>query len=604
VTFLKLGKKKDNHFSVFDLLEPLLEVYVSVLHQLKSLGAETVQLDEPVLVTDLGESEKAAFRKSYETFAKRVSGIEIILTAYFGGFRDNLPLAASLPVHGLHIDLVRAPEELGKVLESVPAEKTLSLGVVNGRNIWKSDFEKIIRLVEPAFRRKERKKFVLAPSCSLLHVPLDLEGEKEMDLELKSWLSFAKQKLTELAVVKRALAEGEKSVGRELEENRRVIQSRRESPRIHKEAVQERLRRIRPEDYSRKSPYKVRRQIQRAKLSLPLFPTTTIGSFPQTLEVRQARAKYKKGDMTSEQYLRFLKDRVQDVIKRQTEMGLDVLVHGEFERTDMVEYFGELLEGFAFTENGWVQSYGSRYVKPPVIFGDVLRPKPMTVDWITYAQSLTDKPVKGMLTGPITILQWSFVRDDQPRSETARQIAFAIREEVCDLEKAGIRIIQIDEPALREGLPLRRSDWREYLQWAVECFKLASSGVRDETQVHTHMCYSEFNDIIESIAELDADVISIETSRSQMELLDAFSKFRYPNEIGPGVYDIHSPRVPSVHEIENLLSKASDVLPVENIWVNPDCGLKTRGWDETTLSLKAMVQAAKSMRKLSLSRPS
>ncbi|HXV28446.1 MAG TPA: 5-methyltetrahydropteroyltriglutamate--homocysteine S-methyltransferase, partial [bacterium] len=421
---------------------------------------------------------------------------------------------------------------------------------------------------------------------------------------LKSWLAFAKQKLGELKVLKGAVNEGERSVSKELKENQRAIENRGKSPRIHKESIKERMRKIRPEDYNRKNPYKVRRPLQRNRLEIPVYPTTTIGSFPQTPDVRQTRAKLKKGEIRLEEYNKFVKEKIQDVIKRQREIGLDVLVHGEFERNDMVEYFGELLQGFTFTENGWVQSYGSRYVKPPVIFGDIERPEPMTVDWAVYAQSLTDRPMKGMLTGPITILQWSFVRDDQARSETARQIALAIRDEVLDLEKAGIRIIQIDEPALREGLPLRRSEWQAYLKWAVEAFRLSSAGVQDDTQVHTHMCYSEFNDIIESIADLDADVISIETSRSQMELLNAFVKFRYPNEIGPGVYDIHSPRVPSIEEIETLLKKASDVLPVENIWVNPDCGLKTRGWNETTLALKAMVQAAQNMRSHVLSKAS
>ncbi len=604
VTFLKLGKKKEENFSVYDLLDPLLEVYVPLLNQLKSAGAEWVQIDEPILVTDLDASAKEAFKKTYDVIAKKVSGLSVMLTTYFGSLGENLSLVASLPVQGIHVDLVRAPEQLEEILQAIPEDKILSLGVVNGRNIWKNDLRDILKLIEPALKKRGKEKLILASSCSLLHVPLDLEMEKELDQELKSWLAFAKQKLAELKILKSALNEGENSVSKELQENQRAVEDRQKSPRIHKEGVKNRLSQIRPEEYARKSSYKIRRQLQRNKLDLPLYPTTTIGSFPQTSDVRQARAKFKKGELTQEQYVQFLKEKTQEGIKRQTDIGLDVLVHGEFERNDMVEYFGELLEGFTFTENGWVQSYGSRYVKPPVIFGDIERPKPMTVDWAVYAQSLTDRPMKGMLTGPITILQWSFVRDDQPRSETARQIALAIRDEVTDLEKARIRIIQIDEPALREGLPLRRSEWQTYLKWAVQCFRLSSAGVQDETQVHTHMCYSEFNDIIESIADLDADVISIETSRSQMELLNAFVKFRYPNEIGPGVYDIHSPRVPSVEEIEELLKKASDVLPIENIWVNPDCGLKTRGWNETTLALKAMVQAAKTMRNHALSKAS
>ncbi len=604
ITFLKLGKKKEDNFSIYDLLDPLLEVYINLLNQLKSAGAEWVQIDEPILVTELDAAAQAAFKKTYDVIARKAPGLSLMLTTYFGSLADNLPLAVSLPVQGIHVDLVRGEEQLEEILEFFPKDKWLSLGVVNGRNIWKSNLAKILGVIETAFKKRGGGELILAPSCSLLHVPLDLEMEKKLDQEFKSWLAYAKQKLAELKVLKKAVNKGKNSVSRELAENQQAISNREQSPRIHKTAVKARLGKIRPEDYTRKNAYKVRRQLQRSKLDIPLYPTTTIGSFPQTPEVRQARAKFKKGELSQEQYSQFVKEKIQDVVKRQTEIGLDVLVHGEFERNDMVEYFGELLEGFAFTEHGWVQSYGSRYVKPPVIFGDIERLKPMTVDWTVYAQSLTDRIMKGMLTGPITILQWSFVRDDQPRSETARQIALAIRDEVRDLEKAGIRIIQIDEPALREGLPLRRSEWQPYLKWAVECFRLSSSCVQDETQIHTHMCYSEFNDIIESIADLDADAISIETSRSQMELLDAFVKFRYPNEIGPGVYDIHSPRVPSVQEIEDLLKKASDLLPVENIWVNPDCGLKTRGWNETTLALKAMVQAAKTLRSHALAKAS
>jgi len=425
-----------------------------------------------------------------------------------------------------------------------------------------------------------------------------LDEETRLDSELKDWLAFAKQKLTELQILKKALSEGRASVQEELKQNLKSIESRQKSTRIHVKSVEDRVRRVRPEDTSRKSAFSKRHTLQQKRLQLPVYPTTTIGSFPQTKEVRQARAKMKKGELSQADYNTFLKERTKDTIDRQEKMGLDVLVHGEFERNDMVEYFGEKLEGFVFTKNGWVQSYGSRYVKPPVIFGDVSRPKPMTVDWFEYAQSQTDKPMKGMLTGPVTILQWSFVRDDQPRSKTTRQIALAIREEVKDLEKAGAKVIQIDEPAIREGLPLRKAEWSDYLKWAVECFKLSSCGVADETQIHTHMCYSEFNDIIEAIAAMDADVISIETSRSQMELLDCFARFKYPNHIGPGVYDIHSPRVPTAKEIEALLKKASQVLPANSIWVNPDCGLKTRGWEETTLALTTMVQTAKAMRKL------
>lgn len=596
VTYLALGKSKDPHFSSFKLLDSLLKAYVEILKDLRTLGAEWVQMDEPVLALDLGTEAKSAFKKAYTVFAKEVPGLSLMLTTYFGPLNENLKLAASLPVTGLHVDLVRAPEQLPAVLRAFSKDKVLSLGVVDGRNIWESDLERILTTLKPAVKKRGEDRCVIASSCSLIHTPLDLDNEKNLDAELRRWLAYAKQKLNEIAVLAKALSGGERSVSAQLKQNKADIQSHRKSSRVHKKAVAQRLRSVKPKDTSRKSSFKVRQKIQQERLGLPLFPTTTIGSFPQTAEVRQARAQFKKGTLSEKQYNDFLKDKTRDAVQRQNEIGLDVLVHGEFERNDMVEYFGEQLEGFAFTKNGWVQSYGSRYVKPPVIYGDVARPKPMTVEWSRYAQSQTKKWMKGMLTGPITILQWSFVRDDQPRSVTAKQIALAIRDEVRDLEKAGIAVIQIDEPAIREGLPLRKTDWAKYLKWAVEAFKLSSCGVDDRTQIHTHMCYSEFNDIIKSIAAMDADVISIETSRSQMELLGVFAKFKYPNEIGPGVYDIHSPRVPSVEEMKTLLEKAGRVIPRRNLWVNPDCGLKTRGWQETTLALKAMVQAARAMR--------
>jgi 5-methyltetrahydropteroyltriglutamate--homocysteine methyltransferase len=596
VTYLLLGKTKDKGFSALDLLEPLLEVYVLLLKEFKAAGAQDIQIDEPVLALDLDAKARAALKKAYAVFAKEAPGVSLFLTTYFGPLKENLKIAAALPVSGLHVDFVRAPEELLRVARALPKEKRLSLGVVDGRNIWKSDLSKIIRALKPVVKKRSAERLVVASSCSLLHTPLDLSLERTLDRELRNWLSFARQKLDELKLIQKALMHGERSAAAELKENRSAIQSRKKSKRIHKKAVALRLAGVKPKDLRRQSPFRVRQAVQRERLGLPFFPTTTIGSFPQTAEVRQARANFKNGTLSAADYEAFLKEKTKDAVERQLAIGLDVLVHGEFERNDMVEYFGEQLEGFAFTQNGWVQSYGSRCVKPPVIYGDVARPRPMTVPWTRFAQSLTEKPVKGMLTGPITILQWSFVRDDQPRSRTARQIALAIRDEVTDLEKAGTSIIQIDEPAIREGLPLRKSEWAKYLQWAVDAFRLSASGVRDETQIHTHMCYSEFNDIIRSIAAMDADVISIETSRSQMELLDAFVKFRYPNEIGPGVYDIHSPRVPTLEEVKTLLVKASRLLPSRNIWVNPDCGLKTRGWEETTLSLKTMVEAAKAMR--------
>ncbi len=595
ITFLKLGKTKQGGFTSLNLLDSVLPLYVDVFRRLKGLGAGSVQVDEPILVTDLDAETKRAYVKAYKTFAARISGLPLVLTTYFGGLDKNLKLAASLPVQGLHVDLVRAPQESKKIVKKLPDEMLLSLGIVDGRNIWKNDLQKSIDLLRPIVEKRRWDQCVVAPSCSLLHVPLDLEPEDALGEDLKSWLSFSVQKLKEVSLIRKALIQGERSIHRELIDNRRDIVARKKSKRIHKKKIKARILGIKPSD-CRRRPFKIRRVLQKAILGLPLLPTTTIGSFPQTSEVRQKRALFKKGELSPEKYEVFLKEKIKEAVQRQTEIGLDVLVHGEPERNDMVEYFGEQLEGFAFTQNGWVQSYGTRYVKPPIIFGDVARFKPMTVGWTRYAQSLTEKPMKGMLTGPITILQWSFVRDDQPRSETAKQIALAIRDEVLDLEKEGIKIIQIDEPAVREGLPLRKSKWANYLKWAVHSFRLASSGVQDKTQIHTHMCYSEFNDIIQSIAAMDADVISIETSRSQMELLGVFVKFRYPNEIGPGVYDIHSPRVPSPEEIESLLKKAASLLPIGHLWVNPDCGLKTRGWKETISSLKAMVKAAKSLR--------
>ncbi len=594
VTYLLLGKPK-GHFSVFDLLNPLLPVYVEILKRLKAQGAKSVQMDEPTLVTDLTSEAKRAFGQAYRLFAQEVPGLSLMLTPYFGDLGPNLKLAASLPVAGLHLDLVRAPHELKNASRIAPSQMILSLGVVSGRNVWKNDTRKSLDLIKPVVKKREGR-CVVSGSCSFLHSPLDLGREKKLDGNLRRWLSFSVQKLEEIRLIQKALNLGEASVSAELKENQKDLLSRKKSPLIYNKSVQKKSANVQTSDLKRKIPFKARRVFQTKTLNLPLFPTTTIGSFPQTQEVRKARADFKKGLLTKPKYEAFLKEKIREAIAAQEEVGLDVLVHGEAERNDMVEYFGEYLQGFAFTQNGWVQSYGTRCVKPPLIYGDVKRPNPMTLDWICYAQSLTDKPVKGMLTGPITILQWSFVRDDQPRSVTARQIALAIREEVLDLEKVGIRAIQIDEPALREGLPLRKKDRAAYLKWAVDAFRLSANGVRNETQIHTHMCYGEFNDILPDIARMDADVISLETSRSQMELLEGFAKFRYPNEIGPGVYDIHSPRVPGAGEIKELLQKASRLLPREHLWVNPDCGLKTRGWEETRLSLKAMVEAARSLR--------
>jgi 5-methyltetrahydropteroyltriglutamate--homocysteine methyltransferase len=468
--------------------------------------------------------------------------------------------------------------------------------VIDGRNVWKTDLDCALQIVEYAAGVIGSDRILVAPSCSLLHTPEDLDFEKHIDSELRGWLAFAKQKLEEVSTLERALLAGRDAVREVFERSRLAMEKKRASSRIHNPNVKARTSSVGEQMTRRASDYSRRRKLQEQSLKLPLFPTTTIGSFPQTKEVRAARAEYKAGKRDQASYEAFLRAETEKAVSFQEEIDLDVLVHGEFERNDMVEYFGEQLAGFAVTENGWVQSYGSRCVKPPIIYGDVARKHPMTVEWSKFAQSLTSKPMKGMLTGPVTILEWSFVRDDQPRSETCRQIAFAIRDEVTDLEAACIRVVQIDEPALREGLPLLRSQWPKYLAWAVEAFRIASSGVRDETQIHTHMCYAEFQDIIEAVAEMDADVISIETSRSQMELLHTFAEYHYPNEIGPGVYDIHSPRVPSQEEMENLLKKASSVLLPAQLWVNPDCGLKTRRWEEVRPALAAMVGAARTMR--------
>ena len=593
VSFLKLSKTVDAS-SALGLLDRLLPAYAELLVLLKVAGADWVQIDEPCLVLDLDDPSRAAFRHAYARLAEN-RGPRLLLASYFGAFEDNLPLAANLPVDGLHVDLVRGASQLDAVLDALPSHAVLSLGLVDGRNLWRTDPDAALAQARRALARVGKARLELAPSCSLLHVPVDLEREKTLDPELKSWLAFARQKLGELRMLADAL-DGRPQAEAALAEARARVALRRASPRVHRADVAARCAALRPQDARRNSPYPQRIQAQQAKLGLPLLPTTTIGSFPQTDEVRQARAQHKAGKLSDTQYRDFLEAETARCVHAQEEIGLDVLVHGEFERNDMVEYFGERLEGFAFTRNGWVQSYGSRCVKPPIIWGDVSRPEPITVHWARYAQSLTERPMKGMLTGPVTMLQWSFVRDDQPRAETCRQIALALREEVLDLEAAGIGIIQIDEPALREGLPLRRRDWPEYLGWAGQSFGISAGGVQDQTQIHTHMCYSEFNDIIDAVAAMDADVISIETSRSRMELLDAFARFRYPNQIGPGVYDIHSPRVPETDEMLALLQRAGEVLRPEQLWVNPDCGLKTRGWNETRAALAHLVDAALALR--------
>jgi 5-methyltetrahydropteroyltriglutamate--homocysteine methyltransferase len=591
VTFLLLSKSHGSGgFDPLSLLDSLVQVYLEVLRRLAREGAEWVQMDEPIFATDLTFGQRATLTEAYERLSATLPQLKLMVATYFGELRDNLATFADLPVAGLHVDAVRGAADLDRLLAAFPPDKALSLGVVDGRNIWRNDFAASRGLIRQALEQVGAERLIVAPSCSLLHVPATLKHETKLDAELKGWLAFADEKLDEIAQLAR-LEGSEFEAG-----NARAQTSRRESPRIHDAVVRRRLAAVVPSDHERATAFPDRKKKQQARLNLPLLPTTTIGSFPQTNEVRVVRARFRRGEIDAAAYEAFLESETRKCVEFQERAGLDMLVHGEFERTDMVEYFGEQLTGFAFTENGWVQSYGSRCVKPPIIYGDVSRPAPMTVRWSSFARSLTGRPMKAMLTGPITILQWSFVRDDQPRSLTARQIALALRDEVLDLEAAGLSAIQIDEPALREGLPLRRSDWPEYLEWAVNAFRLCAAGVQEGTQIHTHMCYCEFNDIIDSVAALDADVISIEASRSQMELLDVFAHFRYPADIGPGVWDIHSPRVPGAEEIEALLRKALTVLLADQVWVNPDCGLKTRGWAEVAPALENLVTATRRVR--------
>ncbi len=603
VSFLLLGKEKDKGFHRLALLPKLLPVYINVLKKLDELDVNMIQFDEPCLSLDLTVAERNAFTTVYSAISKQFPSLTILLASYFECYGENLPTVLSLPIDILHLDLIRCPAQLDDIILSniKQSRLKLSLGVVDGRNIWKNDFTSSLQLIEKASKVIGTERILIAPSCSLLHVPADLDLETDEDslpLSVKNWMAFAKQKLQEVVTLsKLATNKDDDLLKSKLQENVNTINERKTSSLINRKSVKERIAGLKKEDYTRTNPFPIRKKLQSVSIRLPLFPTTTIGSFPQTKEVRVWRSDYKKGKLSFEEYDALIKQEIASTIQFQEEKGLDVPVHGEFERNDMVEYFGEQLEGFVFTQNGWVQSYGSRCVKPPVIFGDVERKHIMTVKYTAYAQSLTNKPVKGMLTGPVTILQWSFVRNDQPRNITCNQIALAIRDEVADLERSGIKIIQVDEPAIREGLPLRKENHQQYLEWAVNAFRLSTSGVNDATQMHTHMCYSEFNDIIKDIADMDADVITIETSRSQMELLDAFAAFNYPNDIGPGVYDIHSPRVPSIDEIETLLKKAMEVIPADHLWVNPDCGLKTRKWEETSKALNNMVAAAANIRK-------
>jgi 5-methyltetrahydropteroyltriglutamate--homocysteine methyltransferase len=599
LTFLWLAKIRglptgaDEAQAKLALLPRLLPVYAELLKRLEARAVGWVQIDEPALALDLPQAWLDALEGAYQALAR--PHLQLLLATYFESVEQHLPLLATLPVQGLHLDLVRAPQQAVAAIKHWPRSKVLSAGVIDGRNIWRADLRAVLAQLKP-LQAQWGHRLWLAPSCSLLHCPVDVSVETRLDPQVKSWLAFSVQKLAELGTLKRALLDGEAAEAEALDASDAAQRSRRESPQVRQAAVRARVAALKVADAQRAQAYAQRSAQQRKRLALPPFPTTTIGSFPQTNEIRVARARFKRGELREPLYREQMQEAITQAVREQEALGLDVLVHGEAERNDMVEYFGEQLSGYAFTENGWVQSYGSRCVKPPIIYGDVARPVAMTVEWTRYAQSLTPRWMKGMLTGPVTMLQWSFVRDDLPREQVALQLALALRDEVVDLEAAGIAVIQIDEPAFREGLPLRRDDWAVYLEWAARAFRVSASGVRDDTQIHTHMCYSEFNDILPSIAAMDADVITIETSRSQMELLRGFGEFAYPNEIGPGVYDIHSPRVPDAGEMLALLRKAREVIPDDRLWVNPDCGLKTRGWEETRGALRHMVEAARSLR--------
>lgn len=593
ITLLWLGKEKTDGLNRLDLLPKLVPEYQKLLRELANEGVDWIQIDEPILAVDAEQAWLDAFIPTYKELA--ITGTRIIVGTYFASVAEHVDLLKNLPVHGVHIDCVRAPEQLDVFANAWPQNKILSVGLIDGRNVWRANLNQVIDTLAPV-NAKLGNNLWIAPSCSLLHSPQDLAVEEKLDAELKSWMAFAAQKLVELGVIKQALAHGKEAVKDELAASDAAAADRATNKRIHNDDVKARLRDLRAGADARQSAFATRIEAQQAWMKLPKLPTTTIGSFPQTLEIRQARAAFKKGELSAADYEAAMKKEIAYCVAEQEKLGLDVPVHGEAERNDMVEYFGEQLQGYCFTQFGWVQSYGSRCVKPPIIFGDVSRPNAMTVAWSAYAQTLTERPMKGMLTGPVTMMKWSFVRNDVPLSVVCKQIALALNDEVLDLEKAGIKVIQIDEPAIREAMPLKRAGWDEYLQWACESFRLSSTDAEDSTQIHTHMCYSEFNDILPAIASMDADVITIETSRSDMELLTAFGDFKYPNDIGPGVYDIHSPRVPTEAEIEHLLRKAMEVVPVARLWVNPDCGLKTRGWPETIEQLQAMMNVTQKLR--------
>lgn len=595
-TFLSLAKSSEGgDFSRLSLLEALLPVYEQVLERLGGLGAQWIQLDEPALVEDRTKTELESFSSAYARLAGLSGRPKIAVKTYFDHVGEAFDALVNSQIEGIGLDFHRGRIDESRIAEHPQiGDKTLFAGIVDGRGVWINDLEASLDLLERL--RGRSGELVVSTSCSLLHVPIDLEAEPDLDDEVRSWLAFAKQKVLEVAVLTRGLNEGRESVEDELKTNRAALEARRTSPRTVNPEVRRRVSSLGEAEGRRSSNYSARQVVQREEFALPIFPTTTIGSYPQTADIRQARTKLAKGEISEEQYREEMRSEIERVVRFQEEAGLDILVHGEAERNDMVQYFGEMLEGFVFTKNAWVQSYGSRYVRPPIIYGDVFRPFPMTVDWITYAQSLTDRPMKGMLTGPVTMLMWSFVRDDLPASEVCKQLALAVRDEVVDLEAAGIRIIQVDEPAIREGLPLHRFAWKEYLDWAVYCFRVATSNVADSTQIQTHLCYSEFGDIIDAVDEMDADVALIWCARAGMRLLDDLAGYGYRREVGPGVYDIHSPRIPSVEEMAEEIRLATKRLDRAQIWINPDCGLKTRKWEEAGPSVVNMVEAAKRLR--------
>ncbi|KAI5809681.1 cobalamin-independent synthase [Peziza echinospora] len=597
VSFLHLGKADRNQkVDTITLLDNLLPVYEELLIKLAEAGVESVQIDEPILVLDLPAKTKAAFKPAYERFAALGSKIpKLVLATYFGDIVHNIDVLPSVAsVSTIHIDLVRAPQQLQEVIKAIAPSQSLSVGIVDGRNIWKTNFKNAIETVKSAIKELGADRVIVATSSSLLHTPHTLASEKRLPTEVADWFAFAAEKAKEVAIIAKAVTSGSESVSAELEANAKSLEARRTSTRTNDPAVKERQSKITPDQYERKSKFEVRIAAQQKHLGLPLFPTTTIGSFPQTKEIRLARQKLTKNEINAAEYEDFINKEIELVVREQEAIGLDVLVHGEPERNDMVQYFGERLTGYVFTTHAWVQSYGSRCVRPPIIVGDISRPAPMTVKESKYAQTLTSKPMKGMLTGPITCLRWSFPRDDVHQSVQAEQLALALRDEVVDLEAAGVNVIQVDEPAIREGLPLRAGSERvAYLDWAVKSFRLATTGVEDTTQIHSHFCYSEFQDFFHAITALDADVMSIECSKSDAKLLKVFEDEAYPRHIGPGVYDIHSPRVPSEQEIKDRIAEMLQYLRPNQLWIDPDCGLKTRQWKETREALINMVNAAK-----------